>query len=377
MYKPVILIPGLHGSIIVDKNKPKHNFIGKNVLKNQYFDTALLKNKNFDNWKKKLIPEYDFDNKKLILPDKNITVVNHHCIDSIKDIVPELKVIDELIQGILRIDIGVLKSRYNYEYFGKIITKLENKGYKRNEDLYAAPYDFRLIPTKEYTETYFIDLKNKIEKSFHKNNKKVVLLAHSLGSLLCFDFLSNKVDQDWKDRYIDHFISINAPFGGSVLALNGLYFGLFYSNVLKFNYKDVAKKIGGVVSCLPNHYAFDNGDTFIIDENKELNFKNMFDFLDHETKDIYNSISKPNLINNLNKNTGVKTYLYISNSMDTPSMYIKENGKIIEKTEEGDSVVTLRSLTAIDLYKNYNAEFVKKLDHTEILYSDIILQSLL
>lgn len=45
--------------------------------------------------------------------------------------------------------------------------------------------------------------------------KPVFLIGHSLGSLHVLHFLLRQ-PQSWKDRFIDGFISLGAPWGGSI-----------------------------------------------------------------------------------------------------------------------------------------------------------------
>jgi len=55
-----------------------------------------------------------------------------------------------------------------------------------------------------------------VEKTYAVNNKqRVVLIGHSLGNLYMV-YLLNRQSQKWKDTYIQTFISIGAPYGGSV-----------------------------------------------------------------------------------------------------------------------------------------------------------------
>lgn len=54
--------------------------------------------------------------------------------------------------------------------------------------------------------------------------KPVFLIGHSLGSLHVLHFLLHQT-QSWKDRFIDGFISLGAPWGGSIKPMRVLASG--------------------------------------------------------------------------------------------------------------------------------------------------------
>ena len=56
---------------------------------------------------------------------------------------------------------------------------------------------------------YFTKLKNLVEETYSANgNKKITLMSHSLGCPYTLVFL-NKQTQDWKDKYILQWITLN------------------------------------------------------------------------------------------------------------------------------------------------------------------------
>lgn len=63
---------------------------------------------------------------------------------------------------------------------------------------------------------YYSQLTKLVEDTYTiNNNSKVVLLGHSLGNLVLLYFLNQKT-QEWKDKFIGSFVTLSAPWGGSV-----------------------------------------------------------------------------------------------------------------------------------------------------------------
>ena len=67
---------------------------------------------------------------------------------------------------------------------------------------------------------------------YHQNgDEKVILVCHSMGCLYSYYFLRQH-SQEWKDRYIESWISIAAPFGGAVRAVQALTSGVNFHTEL-------------------------------------------------------------------------------------------------------------------------------------------------
>lgn len=70
------------------------------------------------------------------------------------------------------------------------------------------------LPTDENAE-YLSRLKDLVEEMYNQYQQPVYLLAHSMGCHYVLYFL-NHLPQAWKDKYIQGFISLAAPWGGAV-----------------------------------------------------------------------------------------------------------------------------------------------------------------
>ncbi|XP_053551301.1 phosphatidylcholine-sterol acyltransferase [Bombina bombina] len=101
-------------------------------------------------------------------------------------------------------------------YFHTLVQHLVNNGYVRDENVRAAPYDWRIAPNGQLE--YFQKLKGLIEEMNNEYNQPVFLIGHSLGNMYLLYFLNHQ-PQEWKDKYIKGFISLGAPWGGAVKPL--------------------------------------------------------------------------------------------------------------------------------------------------------------
>lgn len=62
---------------------------------------------------------------------------------------------------------------------------------------------------------YFSQLKTLIEETYTLNNqRKVVIITHSLGGLFGLYFL-NHMEQSWKEKYVQAYAPIASPFAGA------------------------------------------------------------------------------------------------------------------------------------------------------------------
>jgi len=108
-----------------------------------------------------------------------------------------------------------LPPSYVFHFLDEELYKL---GYENGVNMVGAPYDFRRITGPEYTAQWTADLKALIEKTSAANgNKRVFLLCHSLGCPLTNRFLSQNVDQAWKDAHVESFITSSGVFGGPII----------------------------------------------------------------------------------------------------------------------------------------------------------------
>jgi hypothetical protein len=377
--KPLILIPGFGGSRLVDicppivPTKKSSKTIIESVPKNTFINLNMF---NSD-WEDKFKLKYD-ENYKLY-EDDNIDVYDFGGIEGIRNLCEDCTRFDEMLQQIFRTE--VINKMYNYKYYDTLINRLENIGYISKDDLLGAPYDFRKIMSPEYLLTYIDKLKTLIENSYEKNNKKCIIISHSIGALITYIFLVEYCDDKWKSKYIDVFISISGPYGGSSIALKTLVSGLPKLSFLKEKYHNVLLNSSGMILALPNLLGYNNIDNILFDKqnSKSFNVNEYFDILPNNQYNIWKNNVEPYL-KTFYMNTGVKTIFLSCLSKQTEFSYIydtidfktlKRPDKI--KTRKGDGVVSFKSLSFHEsnrlLFPNYNFININETDHTNILYN--------
>jgi pimeloyl-ACP methyl ester carboxylesterase len=388
--RPIILIPGFGGSRLVDRCKSKNITCEKRYLipkleqsipKNSFIDLNVF-NKD---WTEKFKLKYD---KEVgLLSNDSIDTYDFGGIDGIRNLCEDCTIIDNILNQFLKKE--VINSIYNYRYYDVLINYLENHDYKSRKDLFGAPYDFRKIMIPEYLEMYFTKLRELIEEAYSKNNEGAILVAHSIGALVIYIFLTEYCNSDWKKKYIEKFISVAGPYGGCSVALKTLLSGLPKLTFLKDRYYEVLLYSSGLILALPNIYGYSKKEIIIYDRNnqKRYNIENFFELLPDTHYDMWSKTVKP-YMGCLSKNTGVLTIFLYSGDNDTEFSYsfdtidikaLKEPDRIIMR--QGDNLVPLRSLKYHKLNygdnPNYRFVNVRNTDHTNILHTKELIYHIL
>lgn len=246
---------------------------------------------------------------------------------------------------------GTIFGKYFPPYFNKMIGLLEKEGYKEKENLFGAPYDWRLALAQP--ESFWTDLQRLIENAYENNgNKSVKILTHSLGGYICHRFITAKTTSEWRRKYI-HSATLVAPsWSSSGAPLIALWRQRFpYLSFIRSDYiKNFVGSLGTFHSHLPNNYVYKNITVFVTPEGENKTGENIFEYLLKQGKinekqkliaqanvEIIKSFPQaPDIPINIIYNSGAKTPL----GLDT-STY-KKKGKVIY--ERGDGVVTSRGV---------------------------------
>ena len=117
--------------------------------------------------------------------------------------------------------------------FGDIINNLTSVGYKEGFSIGSIPYDFRrFIATNEFATKAF---RFQIENLYNNTGKKVIIVAHSFGTLITLNNLIYNENKDLIPK-IKKFIAIGPPFAGATKLLDAFLHGVkdFESRGTKF-----------------------------------------------------------------------------------------------------------------------------------------------
>lgn len=112
-----------------------------------------------------------------------------------------------------------------YYVWARIILELGQVGYDTNNFIVQS-YDWRLgFQQLEQRDGYFTRLKNNIEyqKRFHK--EKVVIISHSLGTVVWYYFMNWIQGSKWIEEHVEHFINIGGPLLGVSKAASAVISG--------------------------------------------------------------------------------------------------------------------------------------------------------
>ncbi|CAK8678190.1 unnamed protein product [Clavelina lepadiformis] len=144
-----------------------------------------------------------------------------------------------------------------------LVEELLQHGYVRDTSITGAPYDFRLTMASQ--KLYFRKLRLLVEWTYKQNgNLKVALIGHSLGGLYTTWFLNHQ-SQSWKDKFIDCFISVSTPWGGSIEALQSIVSGFNFrqSEIDSFVVRKAQQTFESNYLLLPNPNVWPKATAFV------------------------------------------------------------------------------------------------------------------
>ncbi|OHS94049.1 Lecithin:cholesterol acyltransferase family protein [Tritrichomonas foetus] len=223
--------------------------------------------------------------------------------------------------GIRYLDRGIFGYHLVHDMDG-FLEYFEARGYKVREDVFGAPYDWRLSPIG--IEQYYIDVKKLIEECYEQTGKKQTLFGYSGGCFSMHYFLTRKVTQEWKDKYIDHIILVGPSYGGAVSAWLCLWSGMSWfpgtesEPMVKF-----LRSIPTLYSHVPNYVIHKdmpaiigpNGETYTHAQARQI-FYDQGKVDDIENRMIYEFAEKDVLSQDL-ADPGVDAYLIFNSILPT------------------------------------------------------------
>lgn len=345
--KPIIFIPGFAGSRLIHTRKQpviiktskdqfaiRNDFVNLNIFDKEWQDDFKLK----------------FDKSDGVSADDDIDVYEFGGLDGIRNLCYNCTKFDEIISKVLRYE--VIQQSYNYKYYDSIINEMEKLGYTAKVDMFGAPYDFRKIMIPVYRDTYWYKLKNLIEEAYSISQKPVVLIAHSLGCLITYLFLTEYCTEAWKMKHISKFVSIAGPYGGTSVSFKTLLSSFPLPRLLREKYSNVVETSSGLVLTIPNILGYSCNDVVVLDKdkNKEYTIDNMYETLPEVTKYIYDNYTKE-FIPVFKKDTNIDTIFVTSKQIETDFSYVYDGIDTDTKkepehifTSKGDGIIPVDSL---------------------------------
>lgn len=274
-------------------------------------------------------------------------------------------------------------------YFVDLVDAMVERGYKRGVSVRGAPYDFRKAPNTE--TVFFTKLKKLIEDTFTlNNNRKVVIITHSLGGLYGLYFL-NHMEQSWKDKYIQSFAPISSPFAGAAKIMRLFASGdnLDERVINPLSVRPAQRTYPSSAFLMPSDKYWSADEILVQTPKKNYTVKNYDEFftdlgletaklLRKDTKDLVYNITAP----------GVPVFHVHGKDMPTPAKFVYDDifqfpdDQPHVVTGPGDGTVNMRSLKAFLKWKNEQKQPVEEYEieygeHLAILAMDELHQYLL
>jgi pimeloyl-ACP methyl ester carboxylesterase len=272
-------------------------------------------------------------------------------------------------------------------YFHSMIASLEAVGYKAGENLFGAPFDWR-VPTTDHELTeqhFYADFKRLIEAARAKSGgRRVHVVTHSMGGPTALRFF-NLQDQAWLDANVASFIPVAGPWSGSPKALRAVLSGDdFGLNALGFSLMDmgrvkqVARQAGGIIYLIPDPAFYTAGEVFVAGPKGETfnakQFRQLFDAVGTPVSALIHFRTQ-NIINNL-RAPRVPAHCVFGFGLPTETFYNYTSGwdaqPVISEDNDGDGTVPLESLKECSKWASEQAQRVDVKEFNLVGHSAIL-----
>lgn len=212
-----------------------------------------------------------------------------------------------------------------------------------------------------FSNGFFEQLQKLVEQTYEVNNgKPVTLLSHSMGSLVAYHFLIQAVSQDWKNKYIDQFVSMAGPWLGASRVLRALVSGdtdgmFILSSGLRVRPDERSFPSDYWLLPLPSA-VWNDSLALVTTPSKVFTASNITDLLDDlkiphgneiytgVVKELSHNLSAPNVSVVCLYGSGLPTEQSFSYSSSGKHSY--PDGKPVIATGDGDGTVNIDSLLA-------------------------------
>ncbi len=349
--RPIVLIPGIGGSVLVDRTQTHKQFLHWRLLDNRWLNLYPYHPSIVKRWKKDMgydVAKDPFNGKIIGFKNynPNIGVYNFGGTLGVKDVVSEFLLLSQEHQD-------TLESQYHFRYFHALCEYFYDRDYDDNLSLIGMPYDFRLVLDPQIRTKVFQEFKDTLEQTVNENGKASVVVTHSFGGLLLKWFMGWKyIDHDWLKRHIYRWVCISCPFGGAPLSLRAATSGDYYLPMFHKVFKDELNKNSAMIACLPNELAYNaNQPLIVLNNGRKISIRDYGELAsrDHLVAfQIWRELLAPHL-DLLQEHVPVMTHIVRNDQVDTPDRYyVKSLNDYPYQMDftAGDGVVTNASLLA-------------------------------
>jgi len=276
-----------------------------------------------------------------------------------------------------------------------LVSLLLANGYEVGNDLFANPFDWRMgvkqflndekgaMGPKE-TGGEFKRLKETIEEAFEKNDERIVLASVSYGGPYGNAFLTSYagIDQAWKDKYLDSWISLSGVFNGAPQVVHQLIqgmpaYGIDYVDPLIL--RDSMRSFPSLSFLVPSH--IDGYEDTIIAYTAEKNYTLS------EVADLLEAGGAVNAADMKRKQTiittsdpGVKVHCWYTSNMATEFSFIMESPNSSETLPIyglGDQTGDVHSLSRCQDWKGVEVRNFDDVCHSCYLEDETVLNAFL
>ncbi|XP_054164814.1 phospholipase A2 group XV-like [Oppia nitens] len=361
---PIILVPGDGGSQIdakLNKAEVPHYFCDKKTddYFNLWLNLALLVPFVIDCW---------IDNMKLVYDNTSRTTSNTFGVETQVPGLGNTSTVEYVDPS--RVPVS--------GYFNNLVKQLVDFGYERGVSIRGAPYDFRKAPNE--LADYLIQVKDLIEDTYEINNQtKNILLCHSMGCPTLLYFL-NRQTQGWKDKYIQSFITLAAPWAGAVKSMKAFASGDNFGVIVvpSITIREDERTFPSLAYLLPSDKVWGNNEVLMESTLRNytvMNYREFFEDLNYMTG--YNMwLDVKNLTYDMTP-PGVEVHCIHGYGLDTMHKLVYNKGKFPDSQPhivygDGDGTVNLKSLEACKDWQNKQKQKVvykaySKSDHIIVM----------
>ena len=283
MPSPILIIPGIGGSILVKKGLEKKRIFKETVIDNRWMNISPLSSQRMTLWRNDhaAILRRNLSGLPTGIEQVEGDIHTYPGVQGICNIVPEFELLARPYQDLLNM-------KFNYKYFGNFVdTAIATNSYVPDDNLKALPYDFRRVLDPEFRQSLFSQMRDMVEEMYRQNNGPVVIVGHSLGAVLFKWFLTVHVNGNWAKKYVKRFFVVNAPFGGSNTALKAIMSGEYFVPIFSKQFHSSLQLNSGIIMCFPNTYGYIESEILAHVDKQPVTLESLATPMCHTTGDAY------------------------------------------------------------------------------------------